>query len=325
MARAFDIVAVGECLMDFVGEKQGEKIILEGNPGGAPANALAMAARLGLSTAMISKVGDDGFGAFLRGQIAAAGVDVEHVLRSAQHPTTLAMVQLDETGNRSFRFYRNQTADVMLRTDELPLELIRAAGVLHFGSVSLTCEPARSATLAAAREARAAGVCVSYDANLRPKLWESLAKAKEIILQGLLLADLVKLSDEELVFLSGCEELRKGLEELFERYPMKLLAVTLGPKGCMCRTQAGYFAAKTFDTKCIDTTGAGDAFWGATLGWTLTHGGEPERWGAREVNALMDFANAAGSLAATKKGAIPAMPCRADIEECIRAVPRLNQ
>lgn len=319
----YDIIAIGECLVDFVCRRADGKLYMEGNPGGAPVNVLAMAAKLGLRTSVVSKVGRDDFGDFLSGHVKDAGVGTEYLLQSADYPTTLAIVQLDAGGNRSFTFYRDRTADVMLRTEELPLEEIRRARILHFGSVSLTCEPSRSATFAAAKAAREAGVCVSYDPNLRTLLWEDLQTAQKIILAGLELADLVKVSDEELLFLTGANTVESGMEQLFQQYPMRLLAVTMGPKGCVCRTEAGSFSAYTFDTPCVDTTGAGDAFWGAALGWILQNGMHPEHYSAPQMAEFLDFANAAGSLATTKTGAIPAMPNQNEIKACIAAVPRL--
>lgn len=319
----YDILALGECLVDFVCTEAAGKLHLEGNPGGAPANVLAIAAKLGLSTALISKVGADHFGAFLRGHLLAAGIGAGYLLEDPLHPTTLAIVRLDEAGNRDFTFYRDRTADVMLSREELPLSAIRAARVLHFGSLSLTCEPSRAATLAAVQAARDAGVTVSYDPNLRPPLWPDLDQARAQLLAGMALADLAKVSDEELTFLTGEQTLDAGAQKLFAHTPLRLLAVTRGPLGCVLYTRDASLSAPTFDTACVDTTGAGDAFWGAALTWLLEHGMAPDALTRAEMAALLDFANAAGSLATTQYGAIPAMPDRAAIARCIATVPRL--
>lgn len=323
MNQQYDVIAIGECLIDFVCTQADGKLYMEGNPGGAPMNVLAMAAKLGASTAMVSKVGRDHFGAFLYDHIKAANVDARYVLQSKSHATTLAIVQLDATGNRSFTFYRDRTADVMLQADELPLKEISNARILHFGSVSLTCEPSRTATLKAVTAAKQAGVCISYDPNLRPPLWDSLKSARSEILAGLELADLVKVSDDELVFLTDNQNLESAAEQLFHAYPMQLLAVTLGPKGCFCLTKTGTFSSYTFNTPCVDTTGAGDAFWGAALTWLLKNNWKPENLNTEQMTQLLDFANAAGSLTTTKKGAITAMPGKAEIEACIAGTPRL--
>lgn len=324
MNKAYDIMALGECLVDFVCSESGGKLHLEGNPGGAPANVLAAAAKLGRSTAMVSKVGADHFGAFLRGHVQAAGIDTAYLLADPLHPTTLAIVRLDEAGNRDFTFYRDRTADVMLAREDLPLDAICAARVLHFGSLSLTCEPSRAATLAAVQAAKAAGVTVSYDPNLRPPLWPSLDAARTQLLAGLALADLVKVSEEELFFLTGAASLDAGAEALFRRFPLQLLAVTRGPAGCSLYTPTLRCAGATFDTPCVDTTGAGDAFWGAALAWLLEQERPPQALTPVDLAVLLDFANAAGSLATTKRGAIPAMPTREEIARCIATVPRLT-
>lgn len=321
MIPQYDIMAVGECLIDFVCTSGSGNLYMEGNPGGAPLNVLAMASKLGLSAAMVSKVGNDRFGEYLLGHIRAANVDCSYMLQSAA-PTTLAIVQLDGTGNRSFTFYRDRTADVMLRADELPLEAVRRARILHFGSVSLTCEPARSATLEAVRQAKEAGTCISFDPNLRPPLWENLKEAHQAILAGLELADLVKVSDEELQFVTDEPDVGRAMEQLFRAYPMQLLMVTMGPKGCICRTGKGRYDSYAFDTPCVDTTGAGDAFWGAALSWIFKNG-RPDEYSDEQMKKLLDFANAAGSLATVRKGALPAMPDEEQIEECIAKVPHL--
>ena len=326
MEKQFDIVAVGEILVDFVSREtaDGKKLVLEGNPGGAPANVLAAASRLGKRTGLIGKVGSDGFGPFLTREIAAAGVDVRGVVSDPVNPTTLAMVTLDATGNRSFGFYREKTADVMLTEEDLDLEMIRAGRIFHFGSVTLVTDPAREATFAAARAAREAGCLVSYDPNLRIPLWKDLEEAKRVIAQGMELADLVKVSDEELFFLMGEGDLEEKALALAERYGLHFVMVTMGPRGCMLVQDGKVWSAETYDTPCIDTTGAGDAFWGATLSQLLELGKRPGGLTEEEALRLIDFSNAAGSMATTKRGAIPAMPDRTEIYECMKSVPRLH-
>ena len=321
MEKTFDIIAVGECLIDFVSTLADDKLHLEGNPGGAPVNLLAMAAKLGLATSIITKVGKDAFGDFLTGHIEKAGIGTEYVIRD-EAPTTLAIVSLDSKGDRSFGFYRKGTADVNLLETEIPLEAIRKSKVFHFGSVSLTDEPARSATLYAAAYAYGNGVTVSYDPNLRPLLWDNLDHAREEILKAMRYAHIVKISDEELRFLTRVDSLEKGIDLLWKQFSLRFLAVTLGPKGCICQTASGRFRASTFDTVCVDTTGAGDAFFGALVGWLVKNDALHRDLTGAGMEALMDFANAAGSLAVTKRGAIPAMPDEGAIERCIRDVPR---
>ncbi len=322
--KLYDITAVGESLIDFVSLKSSrpDKILLEGNPGGAPANVLACASRLGLKTAFISKLGKDAFGQFLMAELQKAGIDTNAVVFSAEHPTTIAVVTLDETGNRSFGFYRNQTSDVMLTPSEIDYSVIKQSQILHFGSVSMTTEPSRSATLAAVKYAKENGLLISYDPNLRELLWENKEEARVIILKGMEFSDFVKVSEEELQFLSEEDEISAGLEKLYHAYDLKLLAVTLGPKGCICKCKAGTFRSSAFDVECIDTTGAGDAFWGAAL-YTIVHGEKDlEEYTSDEMQYLLDFANASGSLTTMQKGAIPALPYLDKILDCLSHVPR---
>lgn len=323
MTESFDIVSVGEALIDFVSRKtdNGAKLALEGNPGGAPANVLAAAARLGKRTAIITKVGSDGFGTFLKEQIGRAGVSTDYMISDPYHPTTLAMVTLDDTGNRSFGFYRTGTADVMLTASDIDYDVIGQSRIFHFGSVTMTAEPARSATFAAARYAKEHGVLVSYDPNLRKPLWSSMEEAKSAIEEGLTLADVVKLSDDELEFLTDEGTLDERAAELAKRFNLRFLIVTMGPRGCFCVVGDEIVHSKTYDTHCVDTTGAGDAFWGAALTQLLETDKKPWELELEELERLLSFSNAAGSLAATKFGAIPSLPTREEICECIANVP----
>jgi len=318
-----DIAAVGECLIDFVSEQVAGTLVLEGHPGGAPANVLAMASKLGCSTQMIAKVGSDAFGRFLIEQLKQANVGTAGMVYAEKQPTTIAIVSLDATRNRSFGFYRENTADVLLDFSEIDRGILENCRIFHFGSVSMTTEPARSATLRAVQAAKQAGALISYDPNLRIPLWENLFLAKEIILQGLQLADVVKLSGEELEFLTSAD-LKTGTELLFDEYKMKILAVTLGSGGCVCRMPQGFFSSKAYNVPCLDTTGAGDAFWGAVLAGIIKTPEPIETWLPEPISDLLDFANAAGSLATTKKGAIPAMPDEDQIRDCMRNIPHIS-
>ena len=318
-----DIAALGECLIDFISKQDDGTLVLEGHPGGAPANVLAMTAKLGCSTQMIAKVGSDAFGRFLIEQLKHSNIGTAGILQAEKEPTTLAIVSLDASGNRSFGFYRNQTADVKLHFSDIDKNILRDCRIFHFGSVSMTAEPARNVTLQAASAAKQSGALISFDPNLRIPLWGDLSLAKEIILQGMRLADFVKLSGEELEFLTSAD-LNTGLELLFDEYKMKILAVTLGPGGCVCRMPQGFFTSKAYDVPCVDTTGAGDAFWGAALAGILKSPSPAETWLSEQIMKMLDFANAAGSLATTKKGAIPAMPDEGQIINCMKNIPRIN-
>ena len=324
--KKYDIIATGECLLDVFAEKSqdGKSMLMRGNPGGAPVNALAQAAKLGLKTAYITKISDDIFGTYLKSELEKAGIDTNGVLVTKDCLTTLAIVSLDDNGNRSFRFYREKTADVMLNKDEINYDLIKNAGVFHFGSVSMTAEPARSATLAAVSRAKESGLVISFDPNLRIPLWNDLNEAREIILYSLEMADLVKVSDDELIFLMGHGDLEKGMKEIADRFKIKLLAVTLGPKGCICYVNDRIVKEPTFNVKTVDTTGAGDSFWGAMLYQLISNKKDITSYNDKEISEIIRFSNAAGSLTTTGKGAINAMPDKQSILECIKNVPYLN-
>lgn len=317
--KQWDITALGEILMDCVSlpaDLPG-KMMLEANPGGAPANLLAQAALLGRTTAFIGKAGRDAFGELLADTLNRANIDSRGLVRGRQ-PTTLAMVTLDAHGDRSFAFYRNQTADVTLCKEEVDPLLLSGCRVFHFGSVSLSAEPARSTTLWAAQEAARQGAAVSYDPNYRPLLWQDEALAKEQMLRGLALAHLVKVSGEELALLSGTDDLRRGMEELCRRFGgIRLLVTTLGGDGCACLRPADglYLRLPAFRVNCVDTTGAGDSCWGAFLTRLLEENAEqdPALVPADRLQQMLGFACAAGALTTTGHGAIPSLHGRQDI------------
>lgn len=321
--KQYDVVAVGESLMDFVSVKGGSKgsILMEGNAGGAPANVLAMLCKLGRTASFIGKVGQDAFGDYLKKCIAESGVDTGAMV-SGEEPTTLAMVTLDETGNRSFAFYRNQTADVMLYPHEIDMELVKSARIFHFGSVSLAGEPAANATMQAAKAARQAGAIISFDPNYRSFLWKRSDDAVKAILPCLELADYVKLSDEEALLLTGEQHFEKAAQRLEKQYKFRFLAVTLGAKGCIGITPTAQIQLPAFAVKTVDTTGAGDAFWGAALHQLLSV--QTKDIDSETLKNIVEFANAAGSLATTGYGAIPSQPSEDEIRTCINKVSRLN-
>lgn len=315
----FDVVALGESLIDFTpaGTNDQGMALFARNPGGAPANVLAMRAKLGGKTAFIGKVGSDAFGQFLRGTLERAGIDTSGMLADTAIPTTLAFVQLSSTGDRSFSFYRKPGADIMLCRQEVPPALLRSCRVFHFGSVSLTDEPCRSATLWAARQARQAGALISYDPNYRPLLWQNTETAIDQMLEAMRLAHLVKVSDEELVLLTGTQDLEAGAAKLRGLGPAAVV-VTQGAGGAFVQTAAGSVQRPAYPYAAVDTTGAGDAFWGALLSRVDGLGlSGLQALSANDWVSILDFANAAGSLTITKRGAIPAMPDAEAIRACI--------
>lgn len=322
----FDIAAIGELLIDFTPNGQNEQgiALFARNPGGAPANVLAAAARLGRKTAFIGKVGRDGFGDFLCETLKAAGVDVSGLRVSAEVGTTLAFVQLSKHGDRSFSFYRNPGADMLLKPEEVPTEIVDRCRVLHFGSVSLTDEPSRAATFFAVRRAKEQGRLISYDPNYRPLLWKSAQEAKRVLLDGLCFADIVKVSEEELVFLTGHTDLAEGAKALAAG-GASLVLVSMGSKGAYYSKQGAARLLPAYDVRTVDTTGAGDAFMGAVLyclcGLDRT---AIRTMDAAQMDEILAFANACGSLATTKMGAIPSLPSLDEIHSCLKDVPLLR-
>lgn len=321
----YDVVAVGELLIDFTpaGTSDYGAALFARNPGGAPANVLAAVTRLGGRTAFIGKVGKDGFGRFLRDTLDGLGIDTAGLVMTDKVPTTLAFVQLNEHGDRSFSFYRKPGADIMLTPDEVNRELTAQAKVMHFGSVSLTDEPSRAATFAAVRAAKEAGAVVSYDPNYRPLLWDSLEEAKRWMCKGLSLADVVKVSDEELELLTGETDPERGSQKLLEA-GASLALVSMGAKGAFYRLGEICGRQPTYDVKTVDTNGAGDSFFGAVL-YRLC--GKPlagiRALGKQELEDILSFGNAAGSMTTTRPGAIPALPTMEEVLACRANTPLL--
>ncbi|MEA4887968.1 MAG: carbohydrate kinase [Clostridiaceae bacterium] len=320
-----DVTAIGELLIDFTpaGLSAQNHPLFEQNPGGAPANVLACLSRLGRQTAFIGKVGADQFGSSLKRVLDDAGIDTSGLFMTDVCHTTLAFVHLNEQGDRSFSFYRNPGADLLLEPAEIPLNLIDDCGIFHFGSVSMTADPAHSATMAAVRHAREQGRLISFDPNLRLSLWPSQHQARAAIREAMPWVDMLKISEEELLFLTGEENLTRGAGSLLNQYDLQLVLITLGAKGAYACTSAAEARQPAYDVKTVDTTGAGDAFTGGFLYQLLRSRRKPAELTEDDLNLYLAFANATGSLATTKKGAIPAMPTLAEIEKCLLETPRL--
>lgn len=310
-----DVVSLGEILIDFTPSGVNEQgiALFARNPGGAPANVLAMNSKLGGSSAFLGKVGKDAFGAYLRKTLENSGIDTSGLVEDNEIPTTLAFVQLDESGDRSFTFYRKPGADMRLTTAEIRTELIDKCRVFHYGSVSLTDEPCRSAAFEAAAYAKEKGKLISFDPNYRPALWDSENAAREQISRGISSADILKVSEEEMYLITGESNLEAGSKKLIDMGPA-LVLVSLGAKGAYYRNEACSGILPTYDVKTIDTTGAGDAFVGAML-WQLKDI-TPEEIRHMDPTEEVDFANAAGSLTTTRGGAIPALPTLKEIQDC---------
>lgn len=316
-----DVIAIGEVLIDFTpaGRSAGGNEQFECNPGGAPANVAAALSRLGARSGLISMVGKDQFGALLQETLLHNGVDVSGISVTNEASTTLAFVHLDDQGDRTFSFFRKPGADTYLSPQDIPLDRIKDCKVLHFGSLSMTHEPARTATKTAVLKAKEAGKLLSFDPNIRFALWESKEEARQNIFWGMNYADILKISEEELSFLAGTTDIEKGSLELQRQFDISLIVVTLAEKGCYYRLagQEGYVSG--FSVKAIDTTGAGDAFLGCLLHQILATGGSLYDLSDSQITSMLTFANAGGALVATRKGALGSMPTADEINEMIES------
>ncbi|MCM2535118.1 PfkB family carbohydrate kinase [Neobacillus pocheonensis] len=312
----FDVIALGEVLIDFTpaGKSETGEVRFEQNPGGAPANVLSGLAKWGKRTAFIGKVGNDQFGHYLNSVLQKNNIDTSGVVFTDDVNTTLAFVHLDEEGDRTFSFYRNPGADMMIRESEIDLEILANSRIFHFGSISMTHEPSASATLKAVTYAKEKGLLISYDPNLRLSLWEDLNQAKNMIELGLKFADILKISEEELEFISGTKDLIKGTKFLYDFFHTKLILVTLGSEGCFYRLEERVGRCNGFEVEAVDTTGAGDAFLAGILYQIIEKKQVLSSLSLNDLEQMVSFANAVGALATTKKGAIPAMPSLEDIQ-----------
>ena len=319
MSKHFDVLALGELLIDFTdsGVSAQGNPVFEANPGGAPCNVLAMLCRLGKRCAFVGKVGDDIFGRQLRRAAEEAGINTEGLVMDAEVRTTLAIVKNDENGDRDFSFYRNPGADMMLTEEELPLERIAGCRIFHFGTLSMTHEGVRKATIRALDIAKEAGCLISFDPNLRPPLWKSLEEAREQIAYGLSRCDILKIADNEIEFMTGETDFDKGAAILQERYPnIKILNVTAGAEGSYSYSCGHRVFVPSFKLGgTIETTGAGDTFCASVLSYVLEQG--LEGLSETQITEMLRFANAAAYLVTTKKGAILSMPDRKDVEKIL--------
>lgn len=311
MNAEFDVVALGELLIDFTGSgksSQGNGLF-EACPGGAPCNVLAMLRRLHRSCAFVGKVGDDLFGRLLRDTVADIGIDTTALIVDPEARTTLAFVQTMPDGDRDFAFYRNPGADMLLRAEDLPEQTIRKAKVFHFGTLSMTHPSVRAATERAVALAKEGGALISFDPNLRPPLWASLEDARQAIHWGMGQCDVLKIADNELMFVTDQEDFYEGATILQKRYPnIRVLNVTAGAGGSYSfyGQEAPVFVPACHLGGVIETTGAGDAFCASVLNFALDHG--IENLTATDRRAMLEFANAAAYIVATRKGAIRSMP-----------------
>mgnify|MGYP000646423847 CR=1 FL=1 len=304
----YDVVALGELLIDFTTQATDPDgyPTMAAHPGGAPANFLAAIAKFGGRASLLVKVGTDTFGKLLTDTLRKAGIETKGLVASDDVFTTLAFVTLDENGDREFAFARKPGADTQLRWEEIDPAMLAESRVFHFGSLSCTDEPARTATQKAAAYARAHGRLVTYDPNYRAPLWKTEQEAREQILWGLSQADIVKISDEETQFLWDCSP-EEGAERVLA-LGAKLVMVTLGPKGCLLKNKQADFSCGCPKVHPIDTTGAGDIFGGSAVSRFLELGKAPEALTRDDLAYMARYAAAAASLSTEASGAIPSIP-----------------
>lgn len=313
--KTFDVVALGELLIDFTenGTSVQGNPVYEANPGGAPCNVLSMLNKVGKRTAFIGKVGQDIFGKRLKTVLEETGIDVSNLIMDADVRTTLAFVETFADGDRDFSFYRNPGADMMLREEELDMDLLKDTRIFHFGTLSMTHEEVRKATKTAIRIAKESGALVSFDPNLREPLWKSLDEAKEQVAYGLSQCDILKISDNEIRWFTGEEDFDAGIAKLRNQYNIPLIMLSMGKDGSRAYYKDLRVEAVPFlQENTIETTGAGDTFGGCCLYHVLEYG--IDGFNEEKLGRMLTFANAAASIITTRKGALRVMPDAAEIE-----------
>lgn len=314
--KKYDVTAMGELLIDFTENgfsKQGNPLF-QANPGGAPCNVLAMLSKLGYKTAFVGKVGNDIFGRQLKVAIEEVGIENGFLLVDEKIHTTLAIVHTLEDGDRDFSFYRNPGADMMLTEDEVPENLIANSRMFHFGTLSMTHEGVRAATKKAVQIARKSDCIISFDPNLRPPLWKNMDEAREQVLWGLKNCDILKISDNEIIWLTGKKNYTEGVRWICERYQIPLIFVSMGKDGSRAYYKGHMIEVKAFlNPNTIETTGAGDTFMGCVLGTILEKG--LENLTEKDLHEMLVFANAGASIITTRKGALRVMPDKEEVLE----------
>lgn len=317
--KRYDVVALGELLIDFTdnGVSGQGNTVFEANPGGAPCNVLAMLNRFGHKTAFIGKVGADIFGLRLKKTLESLFIDTSNLLVDKKVNTTLAFVQTLEDGDRDFSFYRNPGADMMLREEELKEEVLSSAGIFHFGTLSMTHREVRIATKKAIQIAKENNALISFDPNLRPPLWDSLDMAREQVLYGLSQSDILKISDNEIQWLTGEKDYSAGVQKIREKYDIPLILVSMGKEGSRAYYKDQIVEAAPFlQDSTIETTGAGDTFTGCILHYIIKYG--LYNITGSQLAEMLTFANAAASIITTRKGALKVMPSIDEVGTMLR-------
>ncbi|MCI5589630.1 MAG: carbohydrate kinase [Coprococcus comes] len=313
-----DVVALGELLIDFTenGISSQGNPLFEANPGGASCNVLAMLTKLGHKTAFIGKVGKDFFGKQLEDAIKEIGINVTGLRKDDKVHTTLALVHTYPDGDRDFSFYRDPGADMMLTEEEIPEELILETRIFHFGTLSMTHEKVRRATKKAVAIAKQAGAIISFDPNIREPLWNSMDEAREQVLYGLGQCHILKISDNEIQWLTGKNDYTEAVKWIREKYDIPLILVSMGKEGSRAYYQDRMVEKAPFiNENTIETTGAGDTFCACVLHYICKH--ELENLTEKNLKEMLTYANAAASIITTRKGALRVMPRPEEIEALI--------
>lgn len=321
MNKQYDVVALGELLIDFTenGTSGQGNPVYEANPGGAPCNVLSMLNRLGHQTAFLGKVGNDIFGRQLRSTVESAGINVEGLLTDEDVRTTLAFVETKPDGDRDFSFYRNPGADMMLREEEVRDDIIAAGKIFHFGTLSMTNEPVRSATKHAIAVAKENGALISFDPNIREPLWKDMEEAKEQTAYGLSVCDILKISDNEIQWFSRKEDYTEGIRMLQQTYQIPLILLSMGRDGSRAYYKNMLVEVPAFLQKnTIETTGAGDTFGACCLHYILQYG--LMELTEQQLKDMLTFANAAASIITTRKGALRVMPSLEEIQNYFESI-----
>ena len=316
--KKYDVTALGELLIDFTenGVSGQGNPLFEANPGGAPCNVLAMLTKLGHKTAFIGKVGNDFFGKQLEDAIKEIGINVTGLRKDDKVHTTLALVHTYPDGDRDFSFYRDPGADMMLTEEEIPEELILETRIFHFGTLSMTHEKVRRATKKAVAIAKQSGAIISFDPNIREPLWNSMDEAREQVLYGLGQCHILKISDNEIQWLTGKNDYTEAVKWIREKYDIPLILVSMGKEGSRAYYQDRMVEKAPFiNENTIETTGAGDTFCGSALNGVLERG--IDNLTEKDLTEILDFANAAAAIVTTKKGAIRSMPEQEEVEEML--------
>lgn len=317
--KKYDVVALGELLVDFTmnGISSQENPLFEANPGGAPCNVLSMLQRLDKQTAFIGKVGADFFGEMLREAVKEQGIDICNLVMDEEVPTTLAFVHTASDGDRSFSFYRNPGADLMLRKEEVDISVLHNTRIFHFGSLSMTETKIEETTKMMVETAKKADALISFDPNLRPPLWQDLNLAKEKIAYGISQCHILKISDDEIEFFTGTSDIDQGVEQIQREFHTPLICATMGKKGSIAYYNGERVECASFlSNNTVETTGAGDTFMACVLNKILEKGWN--QMDRQTMYEMLEFANAAASIITTKKGALKVMPEKEEVFNLIQ-------